>query len=81
MRETVRVETRDGAWKGYPCSFRVVDGAVELRVPKLAGTWLITKRGMFANVGGNDWAIYTLHPEDCARLCAAAHGALSGEGE
>jgi hypothetical protein len=30
---------------------------------------VIDKTGMVANVGGNDWRIYTLHPEDCETLC------------
>ena len=57
-------------WLSFDCK---VQGKGEIYVPEFKGTWLISESGMCANIGGNDWAIYTLHPEDCKRICDA-HG-------
>lgn len=67
---TIRLQTADGNWKPFECqAIEQTGNTATLKVPALHGEWLIHKDGMTANVGGNDWRIYTLHPEDCARLC------------
>jgi hypothetical protein len=44
------------------------ENSARIRVPEMRGEWLIDASRMFGNVGGNDWAIYTLHPADCAAI-------------
>ncbi len=77
--ESVRLATNDGGWKAFKCRVSLTDyGATQLYVPSFDGTWLITEKEMFANVGGSDWRIYTLHPDDCATLTAKANEAKAG---
>lgn len=64
--DTIRVQQVDGSW--LECECRVIAPG-EIEVPMFVARWLICETGMIANVGGNDWRIYTLHPDDCARLC------------
>lgn len=72
---TIRVQKQDGSWLPLKCMATEANGeSATLKVPDFHGTWLIHKTGMIANVGGNDWRIYTLHPEDCAALCKAEGG-------
>ena len=67
---TIRVQGKDGRWKPFQCTPSEQTGeACTLRVPALDGLWLIHSAGMTANIGGSDWRIYHLHPEDCAELC------------
>ena len=71
MKTTVRAQGKDGAW--FPIAVTATkepDMPVALK-PSPTEEWLIGSAGMFANIGGSDWRIYTLHPEDCARICAA----------
>lgn len=73
MKFTIRIQRKDGGWLSTQCEAKADGTGAEVHVPSLKGTWLIHREGMIANVGGNDWAIYTLHPEDCARIVAAVH--------
>ena len=74
---TIRVQANDGSWLPFACSIveRSPTGLTEIRVPELRGNWLIGDNGMIANVGGNDWRIYTLHVDDCKSLCESKVGA------
>lgn len=75
---TIRAQKSDGTWKHLPCT--VVESSRDsatIRVPEY-GEWLISRVGMVANVGGNDWCIYTLHPDDCAAICDAIGGPQGG---
>lgn len=65
MPEKLRVLGKDGQWIEYDYVDR---GKGEVYVPRLCGTWLIAASGMYGNVGGNDPFIYTVHPDDCARI-------------
>lgn len=69
--ETIRVQKADGGWLPLPCSVVADRSGTLLKVPGW-GTWAICPSGMIGNIGGNDWRIYTLNGEDCARLCALA---------
>lgn len=69
MKTTIRLMGVKGEWIAFDCEPQMEVG--EVKVPELKGTWLIHDTGMMANVGGNDWRIYDLHPEDCARICHA----------
>jgi len=68
---TLRLETKDGAWQRFACEVREQEPGklTEVYVPAFNGTWLVGSEGMTANIGGNDWAIYTIHPDDCRALC------------
>jgi len=75
--EYVRCLGCNGEWIVMPCrimadSVTHAGRSARISVPEMNGEWLISPEGMFGNVGGNDWAIYTLHPDDCARLVAKA---------
>lgn len=67
---TLRVQKADGSW--LPLAVQVVSRAagVEVDVPAWGERWVLTPGGMVGNVGGNAWAIYTCHPDDCTALCA-----------
>lgn len=67
----IRIQTKTGEWKPFTCEIREQqsDKLTEIYVPAFDGTWLVGSASMVANIGGNDWAIYTIHPEDCAALC------------
>jgi len=68
----------EGVWVPFKCSVYEATGhSAILLVPELRGTWAIHKTGMVGNIGGNDWRIYTLFPEDCAALCALPEGGAS----
>ena len=64
---TIRVQREDGGWTELECSISGQNGSPELTVPGW-GVWSISEAAMIGNIGGNDWRIYTLHPDDCARL-------------
>ncbi len=68
---TLRLETATGGWKAFECEVREQSpgSLTEVYVPAFNGTWLIGSQGMTANIGGNDWRIYTVHPDDCRALC------------
>lgn len=71
MKTTVRVQAKNGSW--MPVAVTVTkesDSPVALK-PSPHEEWLIGSSGMIANTGGSDWRIYTLHQEDCARICAS----------
>lgn len=72
ISETVRVQKADGGWRSLKCRvYRDALGSVEVTVPEYDQIWLISPEGMTANIGGNDWGIYTLHQDDCRRICAS----------
>jgi hypothetical protein len=61
--EIIRVKAKDARWLEFDCEVRERNGqTATIYVPEQRGTWAIT--------GGNDPWIYTLHPDDCARICA-----------
>jgi len=68
---TIRIQTKTGEWKPFACEISEQEPGklTEIYVPAFDGTWLVGSSSMVANIGGNDWAIYTIHPEDCATLC------------
>jgi hypothetical protein len=74
LQQFIRLQANDGSWK--PFAFTIAErnpepqDAVTIRVPSFNGEWIISETGMVANVGGNDWRIYTLHPDDCKAICA-----------
>lgn len=71
MQNTIRVQKTDGSWLALKCEVIEATGeSAEIYIPEWRGTWAIHRSGMVGNVGGNDWRIYDLHPDDCARLCA-----------
>lgn len=70
---TVRVARKDGGWEpllNCVVTERVPGISATVYVPRWRGEWIVCPQGMVANIGGNDWRIYTIHPEDCAALCA-----------
>lgn len=66
---TIRVQRTDGSWLVLDCIPSEQTGcSASLYIPAWDGTWFICSGGMIGNVGGNDWRIYTLNPDDCAAL-------------
>jgi len=65
----LRLQTTTGGWQSFDCSVVSREYGTEVSVPEMRGRWIIGPEGMIANVGGNDWRIYTLHPDDCKALC------------
>lgn len=73
METTIRIQKTDGTWLELACAVDEQTGTsarVRIPDPKWRAEWLIGIGGMVGNVGGNDWRIYTVHPDDCRRLCA-----------
>ncbi len=69
---TIRLARTDGGWE--PIDAQVTERtpgiSATVYVPRWRGEWIVNPGGMAANIGGNDWRIYTIHPGDCAALCA-----------
>lgn len=64
MNSTIRVKATNNQWRALPCSVIERDNGTVISVPSLNGTWMIHPEGMIANLGGNDWRIYALHPDE-----------------
>lgn len=80
MNTILRIQAADNSWIPLDVVAKFGDGGCEvtvLRGPRGRGHWLISSGGMVANIGGNDPWIYTLHPEDCERICAAVQKGVS----
>jgi hypothetical protein len=70
LKPSIRLQKHDGSWKAFACEvIERANGSATIRVPDLHSEWVITPGGMVGNVGGNDWRIYELHPDDCKKLC------------
>jgi hypothetical protein len=68
ITDIIRAQRTDGTWLQLSCEIRIHESYPEIYVPEWNQVWAISETGMIGNIGGNDWRIYTLHPDDCAKI-------------